>query len=199
MFWAQRANTCLSVTMPLRRLKICFQKKNIHGSPLVSRSERGGEGDLKQQFVQTSQFFLGRQSVTLGWTANLSKGLPTPPSTHNTSSFAVQLSYVEMTLIVGPKPSPTLCQQSPSFYLTLLLLLPPPPLRQVAAGLCQARPCVHHLRPLRQHRLRLSLKLGDPLCICSIQTRIPAKVEIFRSAYLQKVNLYVHKCSCDLL
>ena len=92
MFWAQRANTCLSVTMPLRRLNICFQKKNIHGSPLVSRRERGGKGDLKQQFVQTSQFFLGRQSVTLGWTANLSKGLPTPPSTHNTSSFAVQSS-----------------------------------------------------------------------------------------------------------
>ena len=66
--------------------------------------------------------------------------------------------HVEMT--IGSQ------QQAPSFCLTLLL--GSRPLGQVAARLGQARPRVHHLRPLRQHCLRLRLKLGDPLCIRSI-------------------------------
>ena len=59
MFWAQRANTCLSVTMPLRRLNICFQKKNIHGSPLVSRRERGERETLNSSLYKLPSSFLG--------------------------------------------------------------------------------------------------------------------------------------------
>ena len=63
------------------------KEKHTWRKPPCQQAGGRGKGDLKQQFVQTSQFFLGRQSVTLEWTANLSKALPTPPSTHNTSSL----------------------------------------------------------------------------------------------------------------
>ena len=113
--------------VPLRRLKICFQKENIHGSPLVSRRVRG-KGDLKQQFVQTS-FSAANRSPLDGQRIcqRVCLHLSTYLKLFLISLFRCSM-HVEMT--IGSQ------QQAPSFCLTLLL--GSRPLGQVAARLGQA-------------------------------------------------------------
>ena len=199
---------------PQAQAKDLLSKENIHGSPLVSRRERG-RGTLNSSLYKLPSSFLAANRSPLNGQQICQRLclhllLPTtpPPLLSN--------YHVEMSLIVGPQPFDLqvwivgfegifllksgleyLFRATETLFLllkkmkiintlltstillhislTLLLVLPPPPLRQVAAGLCQAGPRVHHLRPLRQHRLRLSLKLRNPLGIRSIQTRIPEK------------------------
>ena len=181
------------VTMPLRSLKICFQKEKYTWKPRCQEEEgKGGKGELKQQFVQTSHFSLGpaaNRSPLDGQRICQRVCLHLPqPTTHPHSPF-------HFSIIVCGKKRPLPPQQlghnhqQHSFNNSPCCCPPLPPSARSLLDLA---------------RLDLVFTTSD-LCVniafvSASNLAIRSAFARSRPAYLQKgIFNYVDNCRCDVL